>query len=70
MTDTNPNDTTYILEIEAMSLQEFLPTPTFEQYRERFKDFFILDRRDDGVLLAQAHTRGDSTKLSVKTTGP
>ena len=53
-----------------MSLQEFLPTPKFEQYREQFKDFLILDRRADGVLLAQAHTRGDSTKLSVKTTGP
>jgi hypothetical protein len=52
--------------LKAVSLQEFLPTPTFEEYREQFKDFFILDRRDDGVLLAQAHTRGDSIKLSVQ----
>ena len=43
-----------------MSLQQFLPTPKFDEYREQFKDFFILDRRDDGALLAQAHTRGDS----------
>jgi enoyl-CoA hydratase/carnithine racemase len=52
--------------VKAVSLQEFLPTPAFDEYRERFKDFFILDRRDDGVLLAQAHTRGDSIKLSVQ----
>jgi len=39
-----------------MSLQKFIPTPKFEEYREEFKDFFVLDRRDDGVLLARAHT--------------
>lgn len=49
-----------------MSLQEFLPTPKFDVYREHFKDFFLLDRRADGVLLARAHTRGDSVKLSVQ----
>lgn len=49
-----------------MSLQEFLPTPKFEEYRDQFKDFFVLDRREDGVLLAQAHTCGDSVKLSVE----
>ncbi|MEU0508006.1 MULTISPECIES: enoyl-CoA hydratase/isomerase family protein [unclassified Amycolatopsis] len=49
-----------------MSLQEFLPTPKFAEYKEHFKDFFLLDRRDDGVLFAQAHTRGDSVKLSVE----
>ncbi|MTD55113.1 enoyl-CoA hydratase/isomerase family protein [Amycolatopsis pithecellobii] len=49
-----------------MSLQEFLPTPEFDEYKEHFKDFFLLDRRDDGVLFARAHTRGDSVKLSVE----
>lgn len=49
-----------------MSLQEFLPAPKFEEYREQFQDSFVLDRREDGVLLAQAHTRGDSVKLSVE----
>jgi hypothetical protein len=42
----------------AVSLQEFLPTPKFGDYKEFFKDFFTLERRDDGVLLARAHTRG------------
>ncbi len=49
-----------------MSLQEFLPTPKFEDYKEFFKDFFTMERRDDGVLLAQAHTRGGSVQLSVQ----
>jgi enoyl-CoA hydratase/carnithine racemase len=49
-----------------MSLQEFLPTPKFEDYREFFKDFFTLERRDDGVLLARAHTQGGSIQLNVQ----
>jgi enoyl-CoA hydratase/carnithine racemase len=49
-----------------VSLQQFLPTPDFEEYRERFKDYFRLTRRADGVLLAEAHTAGDSVQLSVQ----
>jgi enoyl-CoA hydratase/carnithine racemase len=49
-----------------MSLTEFVPTPKFEDYRERFKEHFRLERRADGVLLAQAHTRGGSIQLSVQ----
>jgi enoyl-CoA hydratase/carnithine racemase len=49
-----------------MSLQEFIDPPKFEEYKERFKDFFLLDRRDDGVLLAEAHTLGGPVQLSVQ----
>src|SRR6201992_2957056 len=49
-----------------MSLQEFLPTPTFEEYSEFFKDFFTMSRREDGVLLVQAHTVGGPIQLSVQ----
>lgn len=49
-----------------MSLQEFLPTPRFDEYREFFKDFFTLERRGDGVLLAKAHTLGGPVQLSVQ----
>jgi len=49
-----------------LSLQEFVPTPRFEEYRETFAEFFRLDRREDGVLLAQAHTRGGPIQLSVQ----
>jgi enoyl-CoA hydratase/carnithine racemase len=49
-----------------MSLQKFIDPPKFEEYKERFKDFFLLDRRDDGVLLAKAHTLGGPIQLSVQ----
>lgn len=49
-----------------MSLQEFVPTPRFEDYREAFKDFYRMERRDDGVLLVAAHTQGGPVQLSVQ----
>lgn len=49
-----------------MSLQEFAPLPDFEEYRERFKDFFKLERNEDGVVLAEAHTLGGPIQLSVE----
>jgi enoyl-CoA hydratase/carnithine racemase len=49
-----------------MSLQKFVPTPKFEEYRERFKDFYKLERRPDGVILVQAHTMGGPIQLSVE----
>ena len=49
-----------------MSLQDFVPTPRFEEYRETFKDFYRMERRDDGVLLVAAHTLGGPVQLSVQ----
>jgi enoyl-CoA hydratase/carnithine racemase len=49
-----------------MSLSPFVPTPKFDEYREHFKDHFKLQRRNDGVILAQAHTCGGSIQLSVE----
>ena len=49
-----------------MSLQDFIVCPKFEEYKERFKDHFKLERRPDGVILAQAHTLGGSVQLSVQ----
>ena len=49
-----------------MSLQEFLAPPRFEEYREKFKDFFAMDRTDDGVILVRAHTLGGPIQLSVQ----
>jgi len=49
-----------------MSLQDFIVSPKFEEYKERFKDHFKLERRSDGVILAQAHTLGGSVQLSVQ----
>lgn len=49
-----------------MSLQPFIPTPHFEDYRELFKEHFKLTRRQDGVILAEAHTKGGPVQLSVE----
>ena len=49
-----------------MSLTSFVATPDFEEYKERFKEHYELSRRDDGVILAQGHTRGGSMQLSVE----
>jgi enoyl-CoA hydratase/carnithine racemase len=49
-----------------MSLQQFVPTPKFEEYKDRFKDFYKLERREDGVIFVQAHTNGGPIQLSVE----
>ena len=49
-----------------MSQQDFIVCPKFEEYKERFKDHYKLERRSDGVILAQAHTLGGSVQLSVQ----
>jgi len=49
-----------------MSLQEFVDPPRFEEYREKFQDFFRMTRRPDGVLLVEAHTVGGPIQLSVQ----
>jgi hypothetical protein len=40
--------------------------PTLEEYSERFRDFFHFTRREDGVLLGEAHTNGGPIQLSVQ----
>ncbi|MCL2714807.1 MAG: enoyl-CoA hydratase/isomerase family protein [Alphaproteobacteria bacterium] len=49
-----------------MSLTNFIPTPDFDEYRERFKEHYKLERREDGVILVQAHTCGGPIQLSVE----
>jgi enoyl-CoA hydratase/carnithine racemase len=49
-----------------MPARSFVPTPDIEEYAERFKDYFHFERRRDGVLLVQAHTRGGPILLSVE----
>jgi len=44
----------------------FIRTSEFEEYKERFKEHYKLERREDGVLLVQAHTRGGPIQLSVE----
>ena len=49
-----------------MSLVKFIPDPKFDDYKEVFKDNYKMERRDDGVILVQAHTVDGPIKLSVE----
>jgi len=49
-----------------MSLTKFVPTPDFNEYSERFKEQYKLERRADGVILVQAHTKDGPIQLSVE----
>ncbi|BFM18178.1 enoyl-CoA hydratase/isomerase family protein [Maricurvus nonylphenolicus] len=49
-----------------MSLQKFIPTPKFEDYKETFKETHNLSRSDDGIIVAEHHTLGESLQLSVE----
>lgn len=49
-----------------MSSGKFVPTPDFDEYKERFKEHYHLERRADGVLLVRAHTLGGPIQLSVE----
>jgi enoyl-CoA hydratase/carnithine racemase len=49
-----------------MSLAKFAATPKFEDYKERFKEHYKMERRSDGVILVQAHTVGGPIQLSVE----
>jgi enoyl-CoA hydratase/carnithine racemase len=49
-----------------MSLTSFVPALEFDEYKERFKEHYKLERRADGVILVQAHTKGGPIQLSVE----
>jgi enoyl-CoA hydratase/carnithine racemase len=49
-----------------MSLTSFVTTPEFDEYQERFKEHYRMERRADGVILVQAHTKGGPIQLSVE----
>jgi len=50
-----------------MSIQPYVHVETFEEYKERFKDFAYLERRDDGVLLCRLHWKGGPVMWSYQT---
>jgi len=49
-----------------MSLADFVPTPKFEDYKEIFKDHFLMERSNEGVIVVRAHTQGGPIQLSVE----
>jgi enoyl-CoA hydratase/carnithine racemase len=49
-----------------MSLTNFVKWPNYEEYKELFKEHFIMEKRDDGVLLVRMHTNGGPQLWSME----
>jgi enoyl-CoA hydratase/carnithine racemase len=47
-------------------MRSFVPPTDISEYSEQFADYYRFERRDDGVLLVQAHSNGGSQTLSVE----
>jgi enoyl-CoA hydratase/carnithine racemase len=41
-----------------MSQTSYVEWPKFEDYQKMFKEHFIMEKRDDGVLMVRMHTKG------------
>ena len=50
-----------------MALQPYVHVETFEEYRERFKDFAHMERTEDGILLVRLHWKGGPVVWSYQT---
>ena len=50
-----------------MALQPWVHVETFEEYKERFKDFAYMERTDDGILLVRLHWKGGPVVWSYQT---
>ncbi|MCP5060629.1 MAG: enoyl-CoA hydratase/isomerase family protein [bacterium] len=48
-----------------MSLTNYVPTPKFEEYKELFKEHFIMERRD-GIIELRMHTLGGDAQWSFE----
>lgn len=46
-----------------MTHLEYVPTPKFEEYRERFKDFLIMERKN-GIITVRMHTNDGPVEWS------
>ncbi len=49
-----------------MPLTNYVKWPTFEEYKEWFKEHFIMEKREDGVLLVKMHTKGETQLWSME----
>ena len=47
-------------------LTDWIPTPEFEEYRERFRGHFEMERREDGVLYVCMHTLGGEVQWNAQ----
>lgn len=48
------------------TLTNYVKWPTFDEMKEMFKEHFKMERREDGVVLVQMHTRGSDQLWSME----
>ena len=49
-----------------MTKTQYVQWPSFEEYKEMFKEHFYMEKRDDGVLLIRMHTKGEPQTWSME----
>jgi enoyl-CoA hydratase/carnithine racemase len=49
-----------------MTNTQYVKWPQYEQYKEIFKEHFIMEKRSDGVLLVRMHTKGGPQLWSME----
>lgn len=50
-----------------MAMQPYVHVETFEEYKERFKDFAYMERTEDGILFCRLHWKGEACVWSYQT---
>ncbi|NTV88827.1 MAG: enoyl-CoA hydratase/isomerase family protein [Clostridiales bacterium] len=50
-----------------MALQPYIHVETFEEYKERFKDFAYMERTENGIILVRLHWKGGPVVWSYQT---
>lgn len=48
------------------ALTDWVKPISFEEVQEKYKQFFLLEKRKDGVVLVRHHTRGGPLKFSLR----
>lgn len=49
-----------------MTNTSFVDWPKYEEYKKMFKEHFIMEKRDDGVLMVRMHTKGGPQLWSME----
>ena len=48
------------------ALTDWVKPISFEEVQEKYKEFFVLEKREDGVVLVRHHTKGGPLKFSLR----
>lgn len=49
-----------------MAKNNYVRMPTFEEYKERFRDHMVMERTEDGIIMVRLATKGDPVEWSYE----